>query len=400
MRPLVLLLFLVFGAGCAGSAAPLVPLPVPDIEREAPPPAPVPVAVEVEVVQPPVVPPPVPERRIARRAVYEDAGLIEWTLENGLTVVYVQYPVEGYHARLDAPTGWAGLPESDRPAYAHIGAGRWGALTARLGPGSREAVGESDSLSDLVESIRSLLTSPPDAVDSFDMVADAAPRWGLVLPETRADGGARRLAEAFGQPAAFTVVLVGALGPEWIEPMIASWLSVRPGGGPTFERADPATQGDQPLPAGWRGVVSEWEVSAGWEDRPAALLLREILAARAGRDARADLWFDAARETLRLRLASATSSNERALHAPLQAAEVEVARRRAVDRAASAAGVADAVSELYGLRGRFRPARRPEDPAVLAAAIARTPAGRLDALLQRLLASPDTARFSTLTDSP
>ena len=400
MRPLVLLLSVVFGAGCAGSAAPLVPLPVPEIEREAPPPAPVPVAVEVEVVQLPMVPPPVPERRIARRAVYEDAGLIEWTLENGLTVVYVQHPVEGYHARLDAPTGWAGLPDPERPAYAHLGDGRWGPLTARVEPGSRSAAGGADSLSDLVEAIRSLLTSPPDAVGAFDRVAAAAPRWGRVAPETRTDGGASRLAEAFGQPAAFTVVLVGALGPEWVEPMIASRLSVRPGGGPTFESADPDMRSDQPLPTEWGGGITEWAVPAGWEDRPAALLLREVLAARAGHAAQTEVSFDAARETLRLRLASAMPSDEHSLLAPIEAVEVDAARRRAVDRAASAAGVADAVAELYGLPGRFRPARRPEDPTVLAAAIAWTPADRLDALLQRLLASPDTARFSTPTDSP
>lgn len=403
MRPLLLSLLVVFGAGCAGSAAPLVPLPVPEIEREAPSPAAVPLAVEVEVVRPPSGPPPVPARQIERRAVYEEVGITEWTLENGLTVVYVQRPVEGYHARVAAPSGWAGLPGADRPAYADIGAGRWGPLTARLGPGSRDAVGGSDSLSDLVEAIRSLLSSPPDAVAPFDVVARVSPQWGVVSAETRADGGAGRLAEAFGQPEAFTVVLVGALGTEWIEPLVASRLSVRPGGGRTFERAEPMSRGDQSLPTDFGGVVSEWAVTAGWEDRPAARVLREVLAARAVDGVQADVSFDAARGTLRLRIGSTTPSNEGPLFAPIQEAEADAARRRAVDSAASADGIALAVSELYGLTGRFRPARRPEDPVVFPAAIARTPADRVDALLRRLLASPDTARlgrFPTPTDSP
>lgn len=398
MRSLPLLLFATVFVGCAGTAPPMTPLPVPTVERAAPPPEAEPVAVEVETVQAPVVPPPTPERRIARRSVYEGAQATEWVLENDLTVIYVQRPGEGYHARLVAPTGWMGLPAAERPAFAHIGEARWGPLTGRLGPGDRVATGPAESLGELVDAVRAVFTAAPDEVARFDGTASSSPRWGVILPADREDHGARQLAQAFGQPEAFTVVLVGPIGAEWVEPVVAERLFMRRGGGPSFGTADPSGSGNGIARDAASGVVGEWDLAGGWDDLPTLLLLDAMLADRVGAGQHADVTFDAARGMIRLRVAS-TRGGAPDLRAPFSAAEVDAARRRASAAAASDAGLARAFADLWALPGRYRPARRPDDAVSLPAAIARTPSGQVDDLLRRLLASPQTSEWAILNPS-
>ena len=106
MRALPLFLAVAL-TGC-WSTAPTVLTPAPPTVRVEPPaPDPQPVLVERQPAEPvPTTPPPVPKRRIAQRSIFEAERVTEWTLENGLTVIYAwDEAATGYAALVTGPSG-------------------------------------------------------------------------------------------------------------------------------------------------------------------------------------------------------------------------------------------------------------------------------------------------------
>ena len=396
MRPAVLLFALV-GAGCASTAPEPVLSPPADVVP-VPPPTPTPIRIEPEVVEPvPVVPPPVPERRIDRRAVYEQAGAVEWTLENGLTVVYVQDPgADGYRALVRAPTGWAGLPTAVADRFVGLGEASWGELTARVGPDGREAGGASPGLEALVGDVAALFSDAPSVVVTPDPLGGLAPRRGRFrLPPADPDAARQAFADAFDRPADFRVLLTGSVGWEWVEPLVAARLAGRGRGarfGPAVE-THPSVRADSTGTGPTAGAVFEADVSAGWDDLPALWTLERALADRAGDRARVTLALDAAAGRARLRVVGADAAP---LLAPFDVDALRRARTAAARDAATPAGRVRAFATLYEVPGAYRPARRPDEAARLADAIERTPPDRAADLLRRLAASPDAASLTVL----
>ncbi|WP_420457571.1 hypothetical protein [Rubrivirga sp.] len=402
MRPAIVL-FVLVGAGCASTAPEPVAAP-PAVVTAVEPPASAPILVEPEPVEPaPVVPPPVLERRIDRRAVYEQAGAVEWTLANGLTVVYVQEPeAEAYRAAVRAPGGWASLPPAAADRF--VGAqGSWGALAARVEPDRREAVGEAEGLATLVADVAALFSDPPSVVVAPDPLDALAPRRGRDrVPAFDPDAARQALADAFDRPSDFRVFLSGSVGREWVEPLVAERLAVAGRGarfGPLLE-TPPAVRAESTTSGPAAGTVFEADVAAGWDDLPAVLTLERALADRVGTDASVSLRLDAAAGRARLRIASAGAAS---LLDPLDADALRRARDAAARDAAGPAGRLRAFATLYEVPGRFRPALRPDQAARLADAIERTPPARVADLLRRLAASPDAATVTVLpqpSDAP
>ncbi len=391
----VLLVSLLVVAGCAST----VPAPVvspPPAVADAPPPEPEPIAVDVERPEPePVEPPPVIERRIDRRAAYEQAGATEWTLANGLTVVYLHEPeAESYRALVRAPGGWASLPAA---ADRFVGAqGAWGELRARVGPDDREATGEAPGLSALVDDVAALFADPPSVVVSPDPLGARAPRRGrFTVPTIDPDAARQALADAFDRPSDFRVFLSGSVGDEWVEPLLAERLA-GPGRGARFGplladppsvRADSTARGE---PA---GAVVEVDIAAGWDDVPTMRIVERALANRAGDRARVSLRLDAAAGRARLRLVGTDTAS---LLDPFDADALRRARTAAAQDAATPDGRLRAFATLYEVPGTYRPALRPDRASRLADAVERTPPDRAADLLGRLAASRDTATVTVL----
>jgi hypothetical protein len=294
----------------------------------------------------------VPERRIDRRSVYEQAGVAEWTLANGLTVVYLHDPAsEEYHARLQSPTGWASLPASMQSTFHEGGTAKWGVVEGRVEPSRRVATVRASTLASLVNSIEPLFSRPPD------------------------EPGAGAVASAFDRPAQFVLVMVGPAGREWVESVIAMGVATVRGRDSSF---GPALDSAEPIASG--GFVSE--IDAGWDDVPPITILDRLLQGWGGRGDAARLDFDASTGTARLWIEPALTpaellqlSSERAILA---------AREAAARAAASPHGRLLALATLYEVPGDFRPARAPLEALSLPSRIARTSPDRVADFLRRL----------------
>ncbi len=395
----VLLVSLVVVTGCAGTAPALVPTPPPAVS-EAPAPAPRPIPVDIEVPEPaPAVPPAVLERRIDRRAVYEEAQATEWVLANGLTVVYVQDPsADGYRVRVRAAGGWAALPEAAAARYVGVGHASWGDLRAEVGPDVRQAVGESDRLGDLVGDVAALFTDPPSVVVVAAPLDALSPRRGITArPDVEPEAARAALADAFDQPSAFVVVLSGSVGPEWVEPLVAERLAVRGRGarfGPLLESPPPAPA-DVAVQGPEAGYVVEADVAGEWADLAALRVLEQALAERAGPTAHVTV--DLGPDRARLRVVAPGAVQD--VWRPFDDAALRAARSRAARQAETPAGRLRAFADLYEQAGRYRPARNPIEAARLGDAIERTPPDRVAAWLRRFAASPDAARLTVLPAS-
>ena len=349
MRPVLLLALAVVASGCVGTAAPVVVIAPPPVREVEPPPdlpEPVPPAPEVVDLEP-LSPPPTPRLQIDRRAVYELAGVVEWTLANGLTVVYLHDPdAEAYRARVQAPTGWADLPAPMRGRYVEPDVVVLGPLVARVEPSRRVATGQADRVTDLVDAVASLFAAPA----------------------TSASGA---VAEAFDRPASFVVALAGAADWEWVEPVIAGRLgSLRgrdSGFGPVLDAPEPVA------------VALRSEVAAGWEDLPAVAILGRALA---DRDRAVRLSFDARAGRVRLGVDGPASRDE--TFRPFTDDALRRARSAAADDAATLDGRLLALATLYEVPGAFRPARRPDEAVTLADRIERTPPERVADLFRQL----------------
>ncbi|WP_412063277.1 hypothetical protein [Rubrivirga sp. IMCC45206] len=378
MRLWPLLLVLVV-AGCATATPPIVATPAPEVRAEPPPPPPVRVveAPVVEEILPPE-PPVAPRLRIDRRAVYPDARATEWTLANGLVVVYVQSEVEGYWIRVDGPGGLASLSPDVAAGVAASGHPQWGQLTGRVGLDRRVATGRADGLTDALGAVRALFDQAPTAF--------VQPRAGdLALPSLGLPPGGTQgatAADAFDRPSTFRVFLSGSAGAEWVEAAIANDLAPTRGrralamlDRPRFVRLDTL---DTRGPA-----VLEAAVDADWDDLAATRILEQALADRA------DVTLSLTGGRLTLRAVDGPSPAD--LFAPLADTAVRAARDAAEVEARSPAARLAAFADLYAVPGRYRPARRPHDAAALADQIARTPPARVAALLRRFAATPDLA---------
>ena len=346
MRRPFLLLSLVL-AGC-GASAPVrvasVPVePVADVEL-----APVAVAAPEIVEIEPSEPPPSARDRIVRRSVYEGERVAEWELQNGLTVVYTwDDDAADYHARLEAPGGWASLDPAASSRLRTAAPVRWGALGGAVGPDRRRATGRADRLADVL---------------------------GAVVEAFEASGG---VADAFDRPEAFTLFVAGPVAWEWAEATVAGPVATVRGRG-RFTSA-PAEAARQP------GEPAALRARADWDDWPAALVAGEVVAERVG--ARVQTTFDGRFATL------TTDAEPAGALGAASRAEVEAARDRAALRAATPLGRLDAVAALWAVPGRFRPAHPPEEAASLPARIARVSPARVDAALRRWAGAAPTAGF-------
>ena len=351
MRPVVYLALLVVASGCAAGGAPIVVIaPPPAATVEPPERLPGPATPRPEVVDlSPVVPPETPKLQIDRRTVYEQVGVTEWTLANGLTVVYRHEPDgDRYRVRVQAPTGWADLPATMRAPYVEAEGTTRGPLVLAVEPHRRVAVGRSETLTDLVDAVASLFSGEPPASAS-----------GAV-------------ARAFDRPASFLVVLSGRAEREWVEPVIANELAQLRGRdnsfGPVLEAPDPIASA---LTA---------EARATWDDLPATAILSRALAVRAG--AGVQVSYDAASGRVYLRADVGTPRDD--LFRPFSDDALRRARSDSAADAASPDGRLLALATLYEVPGTFRPARRPTEAITLPERIARTPPDRVAALLRQL----------------
>ena len=345
MRTLSALVVLAL-AGCAGTPPTVAPPPPTVAVFELPPPPRMVVVALAEMIEvEPVEPPPVQEMRIDRRSVFEQAGAVEWTLANGLTVVYVEDETAvGYHARVVAPTGASSFTLG-RAAVFRRGDPTWGTLTARIEAGERVATGASDGLQSLLDDAARLLTSTPDA--------SQGDRGEALFEVTRH----------------VRVFLLGSRDRAWIEPAVAATLgALRPENDALGSSA--ATDGDP-------------SVRGDWDDLPAIWVLDAALAERAGPGTR--VRFDAMAG--RIRLESDGGTPRPVLLARFDDADLRRARDQAARTAASPSARLEAFSALYGLPGTFRPARNPVDAARLPERIARTPPSAAADLLRRLAAA-------------
>ena len=325
MRPALLLTAVL--AGCA-APAPLVVAP--PAEVTAPPRLP-PVTTTAD---PPVVTDPVEPRGAAReevveRRVYEEARVAEWTLANGVTVVYAwDVGADQYTVRLDGA-------ESD-PAPSPGLAG-WGALRARVGSGLRTARGSAVRLDSVLSDVAAVFTRRPDTGDPV-------------------------VASAFDRPSAFTVVIHGARSWTWVEGAVGRTLSRVRGRASVPPLAAPVARISRP-------------VTVDADDLAAVAALDALVRTRTG---------EAALSVGPGGRRSLQSSRAGALDDAVPDAAIRAARSTAAAEAESGGGVVDALARLYALPGRFRPVRPPQVVRDLPGEIGRTPPERVRTLLDRL----------------
>jgi len=306
--PLVLLLGVV---GCASSAPPAVERPAPE---PPPPPAvvvtlpePEPLVVEVEEPEPaPEVEPGAEREQVVRRSVFETARVVEWELASGLRVVYAwDDDANGYTALLTAPGGWRSLPASAAPVAT---SGRWGVVAAGLGPEMRGATAAADRLDNVLDGIEALFRQDPDV-------------------------GSHALALAFDRPEAFTLVLHGSMGWEWVERAVGIRLGRLVGRRPLI---DPSERGrrDQARVEGAASSFVRSEIPVTWSDLPAVAFLVEALAERAGGPVPL-----AVEPGGRLALQAPDARTLRDWLAPISDADLRAARSRSADEVASPQGL-------------------------------------------------------------
>ncbi len=325
MRLFLVLFALVAVAGCASTAPP--PAPPPVVVQPLPPPGPGPVRVEAVPVETatmgpgPVQPPTVLERVIARRSVYESDRVAEWTLDNGLTVIYA----------------W----DDDAAEYA---------MRASI-PGDRLPSGHTN-----------------DRTTEPVTLAVGLHRQSVTAQAPRLDEAVAMAVDALGSgaPADAVVLLHGALGPEWVEPVVAEQL------GRLRRRQPPATS------------PTRRALDADWSDLPALMVVAQVLRARSAPSDPLALVFDPATGDLRL---EARASSRRLLDGwlvPATPAVLRSAKDAAAQGARQPAGLLLALDALYQLPGTYRPARPVADARALADRVARTPPEQVAKLLARL----------------
>ena len=320
-------------SGCAGSAPAIAeapPVQPPSPPRPVyvpPPPSPPPPVAPVVAEAPP--PPTAPRGTVATRTHYERAGVTEWILTNGATVVFKPLPNEGT----------VDLVAFERPP----------GTAAEAGP----AVGDRRLSADLA-----VLFEAP--LFPSDLSGEA--------PGTGRAGASRA-----------TYVLVGDARPGDVEAAAARALVV--GAGVAFQPAH-----GPPIQPGGPG----YRVSAPPESDAAFEVLTEILAARGGsarapserpfteRDARAGtttLW-------------NGVDASRLARLDPTPAELADARARVARTRLASADFWARALADLYQTGGDIRPTRDPAFVADFASRVARVTARDVADLAARLAASP------------
>ena len=324
MRPLFVLLALTALAGCASTVPP--PPPPPEVVLQ-PPPAPAPVPVQVETVPMetgPPEPPAVLERVIAQRSVYESDRVAEWTLDNGLTVLYAwDDGAAEYTVRASVP--------GDRLPGDQSGDRATEPVTLAVGLHRHSVTARASRLDEAVAA----------AVDAL--------------------GGAA--------PAGAVVLLHGGLGPEWVEPVVAEQL------GRLRRRLAPAAPPTRSV------------LDADWSDLPALLVVAQVLRERSAPSDPLALVFDPATGDLRLEARASSRRLLDAWLAPAAPDVLRSARDAAAAAARQPAGVLLALDALYQLPGAYRPARPVADARALADRVARATPEQAGALLARLSAA-------------
>lgn len=308
-------------AGCASSAVPAVTVGTTQVIEEPPPPPP-PILVEDAEIESitPLTPQPTPRHRIVRRSVFEQARVAEWTLANGLTVVYHwDSQKTGYHVVVRGQDLDSIRADASRTVD--------GGLTVTAGPGVRLARGDAESLGALVASV------------------------GALFSRTRA--------EAFAPPSASLLVVSGPLEWEWVESTLAGLAEAGSdqGASPTLDRAS-------------------WQPA--WDDVPALRIAAEIVAVRAD-DPEAGERLRAGGPLA----VTGDSSLALRLFAPVPSEAFESARQAAERQARAPAGTLDALLDLYAAPGRHRPPQPPSRAFDVPRRIASTTRAGVDALLAR-----------------
>lgn len=304
MRPSLFLFAFALG-GCASTAVVPPPPPPPAVRVEAVP-NPVPVVIETQPAEAVAAePPPTPRMRITERSIYEQDRVAVWTLDSGLTVVYAWDDGAAQYTSLMSYPGESTLPESG----------------LSFGLDRTVLVYKKQRLDDALEQVTQI---------------------------------ARRV-----RPDETIVLLHGPIGPEWVEPAMASTL----GTVPHWVRLDPRA------PPALRGADVEW---ADWPSLAvAARLVRE-------RDSLGTVRVD---PSVGRALVTGTKG------APvLDPSDNQIRQERAdaVDAARSPEGLLTVLDALFQLDGRFRPARPVSEARAFADRIERAPPDRVKAMLSRL----------------
>lgn len=313
-------------SGCAASAPAVTEAP-PPLPRPRPvyvPPPPPPVAVVVPEAPPP--PPPVaPRGTVATRTQYERAGVTEWILTNGATVVFKPLPNEG---------------AVDGVAFER----------------SREASGGATRL-------------VGDRRPSDDLAA----LFAVPLPRAEQAGAAPA-----GRASRATYVLVGDARPGDVEAAAARALVVgagvlfRPALGPPIRPGAGYRVAAPPESDAAFEVLAELLAARAGSSRPAS---ERPFAERDARAGTTTLWNGP--DAVRLARLDPTA-------AELADARARVARTRPLD----AGFWARALADLYQAGGDVRPARDPAFVADFAARVARVSVRDVADLAARLAASP------------
>ena len=195
-------------------AAPPVPLPETSVPvPTVPPPVPLP---DVSPA-PPAAPAPAPRGSIRAQSVYPALDVTEWTLPNGVVVVYKQVrETEGYLLRAFARGGWSSLPPRDSIEAQQWLPQRWeeGDLSATLTAHERRIDARGEDIEALLASVPRVFQGdlPPARVPATAVSAlDPEVRVGRA---ESVGAGSVSLRSVFADPGAFTVVVVGAGDPD------------------------------------------------------------------------------------------------------------------------------------------------------------------------------------------
>lgn len=206
----VVLALLVSACGTAEAVVEPTPIPVSSVPAAVPPP---PIAPpEPEVAVPPPAPLPAPLGSIDEQSVYPVLSVTEWTLSNGMVVVYKRLrEAPDYRLRAVAQGGWASV-DSQR-----VGPIRWSteAVEIVLDAHERRIDAQGEDLDNLLErvvqAVRGNLSPARVQATSVDVLDGRAE--DLAFEATQFV----ELASLFADPAALTVVLVGPGNPVLVE---------------------------------------------------------------------------------------------------------------------------------------------------------------------------------------
>ena len=415
MRLACLALALLLSA--CGSSAPLPP-PVP--EALPPPPARVPVEPQPEaepeapapvapVVAPPSPPPTPPRLSVRAQSVYPAVDLYEWTLSNGMTVVYKRVDAAGPLRLLAfAEGGWTALDAGDA------------ALAVRSAPSATDdglSLGATErQVRARAESARSLFQRLVDALSDRRpapgqrTAVDALDPLEIELADASPDGVERPARSLLADPAELTAVVVGDVDPASVVAEAGRLLAGLPRAPDAWTFGPPRRSPARPSRVARRGDVGVLDLAlraplgrAGRAGLDVLAIALEDALDRAGLgrlrvDAAPTPWTDAG--WLRVEVESSDLDPDalaERVRSWLASPKLDLEAARAARLRQLAAPSADdwlaAVADLYREGGGERPGRNPAALDPLSRSVERLSLADLQALARRVAATEDAARI-------